>query len=76
MKKAFRITAKSVAAPLSFKKAIAKYQASAADVRAVKLFVQSASTADLSTVVGGKGTRVSTARYRSRSRRVVGARKK
>jgi hypothetical protein len=59
MKNAFRITTKLVAAPFSFDEVRAKYRASDADVRAVRLFVLSDSTAELSTVVGGKRTRPS-----------------
>ena len=74
-KKAFRITAKLVAAPLSFDEARVKYRASDADVRAVRLFVLSDSTAGPSTVFGGKDGRPS-ATFRRRSRRVTGTRKK
>ena len=75
-KKAFRITAKSVAAPLSFDEVRVKYRASDADVRAVRLFVLSDSTAGPSMVFGGKGGRPSSAPPRRRSRRVTGTRKK
>jgi hypothetical protein len=73
MKKAFRISAKSVAAPLSFDEVRVKYRASDADVRAVKLFVSSDS-AGLATVAGGKGSGRSSARHRSS--RASGGRKK
>jgi len=51
MKKAFRITAKSVAAPVSFAEVRVKYGASAADVQAVRTFVLTDASCGSSPVV-------------------------
>jgi hypothetical protein len=76
MKKAFRITAKLVAAPLSFDEARVKYGASAADVKAVRMFVLNDSAGGSSPVVVRKRTRPSSASLRRHSTRVLGTRKK
>jgi hypothetical protein len=73
MKKGFRITAKSVAAPLSFDEARVKYGASAADVRAVRMFVFTDSAGGSSPVVVRKRASASLRRH---STRIVGTRKK
>jgi hypothetical protein len=75
MKKAFRITAKSVAAPLSFDEARVKYGASAADVRAVRMFVLTDSDGRTSVVVRKRAARPSVGRRRS-STKTLGTRKK
>jgi len=75
MKKAFRITAKSVAAPLSFDEARVKYAASAADVRAVRMFVLTDSDGRASVVVRKRAARPSASRRRP-STRTLGTRKK
>jgi hypothetical protein len=73
MKKAFRITAKSVAAPLSFDQARVKYGASEADVRAVRMFVLT-DAAGSPVVVRKRTSRASASRRRSTQ--TVGTRKK
>jgi hypothetical protein len=75
MKKAFRITAKSIAAPLSFDQARVKYGASEADVRAVRTFVLTDAAGGAPVVVRKRTSRVSSSRRR-RSTQAVGTRKK
>jgi hypothetical protein len=75
MKKAFRITAKSIAAPLSFDEARVKYGASAADVRAVRMFVLTDSNGRAAVVVRKRAARASVNR-RGPSTRTLGTRKK
>ena len=76
MKKAFHITTRSLATPLSFDEVSEKYGASAKDVRAVKMFVFGDSGVELSSPVSRNRTRTSSGKPRSRSTRVAGARKK
>ena len=76
MKKAFRITAKSVAAPLSFDQVRGKYGASAADVRAVRLFILADSAGGTLPVLARKKSRSSSASLRIHSKRILGTRKK
>jgi hypothetical protein len=65
MKKAFRITSGSVAAPLSFDEMRVKYGATAEDVRAVKLFLFRDSAIRVSKPIGRKRARL-TARSRKK----------
>jgi len=76
MKKAFRITAKSVAAPLSFDEMRVKYGASAADVRAVRMFMLTHSAGRSAPVVVRKRTSPASAAPRRHSTRLLGTRKK
>jgi len=76
MKKAFRITGKLVAAPLSFDQVRAKYGASAADVKAVRLFILADSAGGPSLVLARKKSRSSSPSLRIHSKRVLGTRKK
>jgi len=75
MKKAFRITAKSIAAPLSFDQARVKYGASEADVRAVRTFVLTDAAGGPPIVVRKRTSRASPSRRRH-STQIVGTRKK
>jgi hypothetical protein len=72
-KKAFRITAGSVAPPLSFDEVRTKYGATAEDVRFVKLFLFRDSAIAVSKSIGGKASGSLSRRPRSRQ---AGTRKK